>query len=79
MLGDATKSTKFLGFLILAFAVSLGAPFWFDLLGKLVKVRSAGKKDDSTTPATAQTVPVQASTQNNVTVNTNSSSEGAIG
>lgn len=35
---------KMLGFLITAIAVSLGGPFWFDLLGKFVKMRSAGNK-----------------------------------
>lgn len=39
---------KLLGFLITAFAVSLGAPFWYDLLNKLVKLRKAvsGKEDN---------------------------------
>jgi hypothetical protein len=32
------------GWLITAIGVTLGAPFWFDLLGKLVKVRSSGNK-----------------------------------
>jgi len=32
-----------LGWLITAFAVSLGAPFWFDLLNKFVNVRASGK------------------------------------
>jgi hypothetical protein len=31
----------FLGYLTTALALSLGAPFWFDLLSKLVKVRSS--------------------------------------
>lgn len=31
----------FLGWLITAFAISLGAPFWFDLLNKLMKVRNS--------------------------------------
>lgn len=35
--------TLVLGWLITAFAVSLGAPFWFDLLNKFVNVRSSGK------------------------------------
>jgi hypothetical protein len=35
---------NFLGFLITALAISLGAPFWFDLLNKLVRLRSTGKK-----------------------------------
>lgn len=32
------------GFLITAFAVSLGAPFWFDLLNKFVNLRGAGPR-----------------------------------
>jgi hypothetical protein len=36
---------KFLGFLLTAFAISMGAPFWFDLLNKLVRLRAAGKKE----------------------------------
>jgi hypothetical protein len=34
---------KILGFLVTAFAVSLGAPFWFDLLNKFMVVRSTVK------------------------------------
>jgi len=33
-----------LGWLITIFAISLGAPFWFDLLNKLVNLRNAGKQ-----------------------------------
>jgi hypothetical protein len=33
-----------LGWLITAFLISLGAPFWFELLNKLVSIRSTGKK-----------------------------------
>jgi hypothetical protein len=32
-----------LGWLITALAISLGAPFWFDLLAKLVNIRGAGQ------------------------------------
>jgi hypothetical protein len=32
-----------LGWLITAFAVSMGAPFWFDLLNKFINVRASGK------------------------------------
>jgi hypothetical protein len=41
-----------LGWLVTAFAVMFGAPFWFDLLGKLVRLRGSGanpvekKKDE---------------------------------
>jgi len=37
-----------IGWLLTAIAVSLGAPFWFDLVNKLVNIRMAGQK-----PATA--------------------------
>ncbi len=39
---------KVLGWIVTALAISLGAPFWFDLLRKLVNIRSAGKQSDST-------------------------------
>lgn len=35
-----------LGIMVTTFFISLGAPFWFDLLGKLVKMRSAGRTRD---------------------------------
>jgi hypothetical protein len=35
----------FFGFLITAIAISLGAPFWFDLLNKLMKLRTSVKQD----------------------------------
>lgn len=34
---------KLMGWLITAVAISLGAPFWFDLLKKVINIRSAGK------------------------------------
>jgi len=37
---------KLIGMSLTAFAVSLGAPFWFDLLQKLVNVRSSGPKPE---------------------------------
>ncbi len=36
--------SKLIGWLITAGILSFGAPFWFDLLGKLVDLRKAGKK-----------------------------------
>ncbi|ONH24527.1 hypothetical protein [Pseudofrankia asymbiotica] len=35
---------KALGWLVAAAALTVGAPFWFDLLGRLVNMRSAGPK-----------------------------------
>jgi hypothetical protein len=34
------------GWLITAIAISLGAPFWFDALGKISRVRAAGKRPE---------------------------------
>lgn len=39
---------KVLGLLITALLVSIGAPFWFDLLNKLVNLRAAGNPPDKT-------------------------------
>jgi hypothetical protein len=43
---DFTKRffDSFLGCLVTALAISLGAPFWFDLLNKLINIRGTGKK-----------------------------------
>jgi hypothetical protein len=46
--GDAGDwAAKILGFLLTAFAVSFGAPFWFDALSKLGSLRTAGPKPSS--------------------------------
>lgn len=37
---------KLLGLLLTALAVSLGAPFWFDMLNKIVNIRAAGRAPD---------------------------------
>jgi len=36
--------TRVAGWLVTVFAVSLGAPFWFDVLNKIVNVRWAGRR-----------------------------------
>ena len=36
-------ATHWLGWLLTAFAVSFGAPFWFDLLNRFMVVRSTVK------------------------------------
>jgi len=36
------------GWLLSAAAIAMGAPFWFDLLGKFINVRNAGKVPEST-------------------------------
>ncbi len=40
---------KLLGLLVTAVAVSFGAPFWFDLLNKLINVRMSGKNPQEST------------------------------
>jgi hypothetical protein len=40
------------GFLITALAISLGAPFWYDLLNKLMRLRSVTQPAPSAAPAT---------------------------
>ncbi len=40
--------TKIFGLAITAVALSLGAPFWFDILNKFINIRSAGKKPEKT-------------------------------
>jgi hypothetical protein len=49
---------RLVGWLITIFAVSLGAPFWFDTLNRLMNVRNAGKPpDNSSESPSAQTRP----------------------
>ena len=70
-----------LGWLITAMALTLGAPFWFDLLKQLVNIRGAGAI--STPPATnnasnSQNSPMNQPAPINVTVNPNPGEE-AVG
>lgn len=39
----------FFGYLVTAIAISLGAPFWFDLLNKLIKLRTSQKQSTNST------------------------------
>jgi hypothetical protein len=41
--------TSIPGWIISGIAIAMGAPFWFDLLGKVVNVRNAGRPPASTT------------------------------
>ncbi|MEO6231139.1 MAG: hypothetical protein ABJB11_12360 [Ferruginibacter sp.] len=43
----------FFGFLITAIAISLGAPFWFDMLNKMMKLRTSLKQGTDSTNTTA--------------------------
>lgn len=51
--GSLTHPRYILGFILTALAISLGAPFWFDLLNKLVSLRAAGTKPEKAPPAGA--------------------------
>lgn len=69
VLSNFHKGRKPLGFLLLAFGICLGAPFWFDLLQKLIKIRGSGKKEETgdgntTSTATPTSTPVQVTINN---------------
>jgi hypothetical protein len=56
---------KVLGLLATAFAVSLGAPFWFDILGKIAPLRATGNPPSvptSSTPSPPSPVPTSTAT-----------------
>jgi hypothetical protein len=53
-----TTPHYWLGFLITGLAISLGAPFWFDLLNKFVNLRVSGAKPDSTPNNNKSSTPV---------------------
>ena len=42
-------ATMLIGWLISGIAIAMGAPFWFDLLGKVMNVRNTGKPPKSST------------------------------
>jgi hypothetical protein len=45
---DNLRTETFLGWMLTVLAISMGAPFWFDLLNKIVRVRYTGKSPDET-------------------------------
>jgi hypothetical protein len=63
---------KIFGLLLTSFALLLGAPFWFDLLNKIVNIRATGKKDAAIDKPNDK--PVQP-----ITVTINQSGEEAVG
>lgn len=77
---------KLIGLLITAFAICLGAPFWFDMLNKLIKLRGSGKKEEGdNNNANADTntgkapTPAQAGINVNVGGTSAASGEVAVG
>lgn len=71
--------TNMIGLLLTAMAISLGAPFWFDLLNKLMKLRNSAKlagtksNEDNIRPPVGVTQPVP-----NIN-NTSNTGEEAVG
>ncbi|TGD59420.1 hypothetical protein [Flavobacterium humi] len=60
---------KMIGFLLLAFGICLGAPFWFDLLQKIVQLRATGKKEEPGKTAPPAAPPVQLTINNSTNPN----------
>jgi hypothetical protein len=79
VIGQAFTLNKLLGFLITAFAISLGAPFWFDALNKLVSLRASGKKEDSSTGSNAKAAPSAQQPPVTVNVSPQQTGEEAVG
>ncbi len=50
--GDASVPGHIPGWILTIIAVSLGAPFWFDTLNRIMSVRTAGKSPDETKTST---------------------------
>jgi hypothetical protein len=46
--------TKIVGWLLTAIAISLGAPFWFDMLNKIIIVRSTVKPHEKSPEETSK-------------------------
>ena len=51
--GAGSVALTLVGWFITAAAVSMGAPWWFDALGKLGSLRTAGRRPEQSTPAAA--------------------------
>jgi hypothetical protein len=47
-----SRGARLLGWLFTAFAASLGAQFWFDVLGKIMNLRMSGKKPEKSPTST---------------------------
>ena len=59
---------KLIGLATTALAVSLGAPFWYDILNKLVSLRGAGRRPPTASETNASDSPVAGSSQTTKTV-----------
>ncbi|MHA4808647.1 hypothetical protein ACX0G9_11105 [Flavitalea flava] len=68
-----TNKRKWLSFLILGLAVCLGAPFWFDILSKIINLRGSGKKEDGNDPPKKKD---GSAPRDPITINVNTASGG---
>jgi uncharacterized protein (UPF0548 family) len=75
---DKWNGLSLLGWLITALAISLGAPFWFDILNKFVKMRSASAPSASSASESQNIAAASSQQPVNVNVNTQSGEE-AVG
>jgi len=69
------------GWIITALAIMLGAPFWFDMLSKLISLRSTGTKIDPGDNSQPNPQPVVASTQTGIQTpsSNNNADQEAVG
>jgi hypothetical protein len=54
----ATKPRSLFGFIITALAITMGAPFWFDLLNRFVNIRGGGNKPSEDSANRSATVSI---------------------
>lgn len=59
---EPTWPERILGWIVTALAVTMGAPFWFDLLNKVTAIRSAVKPDAPKSPPPSDETPASPST-----------------
>lgn len=57
------RLVSLLGWLIVGLACTLGAPFWFDALSRLVRLRASGDKPQAAAPAPATPAPTTSTTR----------------
>jgi len=70
---------KFAGLLLTAIAVSLGAPFWFDLLNKIINIRATGKREENNMSSGSKSGIESPPQHLNVSVGNTQSGEEAVG
>jgi hypothetical protein len=54
-----SSARRILGYMLTALAISFGAPFWFDLLNKLIQIRGSGAKPEEDKKKNAGSKPVE--------------------